>query len=196
MRDEVKLVLPTSWEPDRNEFLAALGVFRGGLGEQFFGPVYDALFVASIEVKGEFKMYYCVEYANLAEYLEIRYGVDLSEEDLETDRVFLVTWLPQVIDDAYEDNKLDTVLKSIKKLEEAQNEDQIRLRLKQLIDVFCVHLRRRVERRGISRSCRCGRRWPCWRFVSSDALRDLHCDSALRKKSYDQRGRRQPFRNT
>jgi hypothetical protein len=125
MRDEVKLVLPTSWAPDRNEFIAALGVSQGGLGEQFFGTVYDALFVASIEVKGEFKKYYSVEYANLAEYLEIRYGEALTEENLETDRVFLVTWLPDVIDNRYEDNKLDTVLKCIKKLEEAQNEGQI-----------------------------------------------------------------------
>jgi len=124
MRDEIKFVLPTSWEPDRNEFLTALGVFRGGLGEQFFGTVYDALFVASIEVKDEFKKYYSVEYANLAEYLEIRYGETLSEEDLESDRVYMVTWLPQVIDDIYEDNKLDTVLECIKKLEEVQNEDQ------------------------------------------------------------------------
>ena len=58
MRHKMKLILPTSWKPDRNEFLAALGVFRGGLGEQFFGAVYDALFVVSIEVKGEFKKYY------------------------------------------------------------------------------------------------------------------------------------------
>ena len=124
MRDEVKLVLPTSWEPDRKEFLATLGISRGGLGEQFFGTVFDALFVASIEVKDEFKKYYSVEYANLAEYLEIRYGVALSEEDLEVGRVYLVTWLPQVIDDMYEDNMLDTVLDCIEKLEEAQNEDQ------------------------------------------------------------------------
>jgi len=124
MRDDVKLVLPTSWEPDRNEFLAALGVSRGGLGEQLFGTVYDALFVASIEVKGEFRKYYSVEYANLAEYLEIRYGEVLSEEDLEVDKVYMVTWLPQVIDNMYEDNKLDTVLECIEKLEEAQNEDQ------------------------------------------------------------------------
>lgn len=125
MRDEIELIIPTSWEPDRKEFLAALGVFRGGLGEQFFGTVYDALFIASIEVKGEFKKYYSVEYANLAEYLEIRYGETLSEEELEADRVFMVTWLPQVIDGNYEDNKLNTVLECIKKLEEAQNEDQI-----------------------------------------------------------------------
>jgi len=125
MRDEIKLILPTSWVPNREAFLTALGVSRGGLGEQFFGTVYDALFEASIEVKGEFKKYYSVEYANLAEYLEIRYGKALSEEDLEADRVFLVTWLPQVIDDAYEDNKLHTVLEYIEKLEEAQNEDQI-----------------------------------------------------------------------
>ncbi|MCF8057569.1 MAG: hypothetical protein K9K37_13155 [Desulfocapsa sp.] len=124
MRDEVKLILPTSWEPDRNEFLSALGVSLGGLGEQFFGAAYDALFVASIEVKSEFKKYYSVEYANLAEYLEIRYGKVLSEEDLEADRVFLVTWLPLVIDDAYEDNKIDTVLECIKMLDEDQNESQ------------------------------------------------------------------------
>lgn len=124
MRNEIKLILPTSWEPNRNEFLAALGVSCGGLGEKFFGNVYDALFVASIEVKGEFNKYYSVEYANLAEYLEIRYGEALSEEGLEADRVFMVTWLPQVIDNAYEDNKLDIVLECIEKLEEAQNEDQ------------------------------------------------------------------------
>lgn len=123
MRDEIKLMLPTSWVPNREEFLAALGVSRGGLGEQFFGTVYDALFVASIEVKSEFKKYYSVEYANLAEYLEIRYGETLSEEELEADRVFMVTWLPQVIDNIYDDNKLDTVLECIKKLEEAQNEN-------------------------------------------------------------------------
>ncbi|MCF6282616.1 MAG: hypothetical protein L3J28_10500 [Candidatus Polarisedimenticolaceae bacterium] len=125
MRDEIELILPTSWEPNREEFLAALGVSRGGLGEQFFGTVYDALFVASIEVKGEFKKYYSVEYSNLAEYLEIRYGEALSEEDLEADRVFMVTWLPQVIDKMYEENKLDTILECIEKLEEAQNEGQI-----------------------------------------------------------------------
>ena len=123
MKDKIKFVFSTSWEPDRNEFLAALGVSRGGLGEQFFGTVYDALFVASIEVKAEFKKYYSVEYASLAEYLEIRYGKVLSEEDLEADRVFMVTWLPQVIDDGYEDNKLNTVLECLEKLEAAQNED-------------------------------------------------------------------------
>lgn len=123
MRDEIELILPTSWEPDRKEFLEALGVSNGGLGEHFFGTVYDALFVVSIEVKGEFEKYYSVEYANLAEYLEIRYGETLSDEDLEADRVFMVTWLPQVIDKNYEDNKLNIVLECIKKLEEAPNED-------------------------------------------------------------------------
>ncbi len=125
MKSKIKLILPTSWEPNREEFLAALGVTRRGLGEQFFGTVYDALFVSSIEVKGEFKKYYSVEYANLSEYLKIRYGKALSEEYLEADRLFLVTWLPQVIEDAYDDNKLDTVLECIKKLEEAQNENQM-----------------------------------------------------------------------
>ena len=118
------LVLPTSWKPNLNEFLAALGVSRGGLGEHLFGTVFDALFVASIDVKDDFNKYYSVEYANLAEYLEIRYGETLSDEDLESDRVYMVTWLPQVIDDAYDDNKLDTILECIAKLEEVEDEDQ------------------------------------------------------------------------
>jgi hypothetical protein len=58
----------------------------------------------------------------LAEYLEIRYGKVLSEEDLDADRVFLVTWLPEIIDDTYENNKLDAVIECIINLEEAQNE--------------------------------------------------------------------------
>lgn len=125
MRDKIKLILPTSWVPNREEFLAALGVNRLGLGEQFFGTVFDALFVSSVEIKSEYKKYYSVEYANLSEYLEIRYGISLSEENLEVDRMFLVTWLPQVIEDTYEDNKLGIVLECIKKLEEARNEDQM-----------------------------------------------------------------------
>lgn len=122
MRDKMEFILPTSWVPNQEEFLAELGISQGGLGEQIFGTVYDALFVASIDVKAEFKKYYSVEYANLAEYLKIWYGETLSEEGLEADRVFMVTWLPQVIDDAYEDNKLDAVLECIRKLEEAQGE--------------------------------------------------------------------------
>lgn len=119
MKDEVELILPTSWKPDRTEFLGALGVSHGGLGEQFFGTVYDALFVTSIDVKEEFKKYYSVEYVNLAEYLDIRYGKVLSEQALEADRVYMVTRLPLLIDNIYEDNKLATVLECINKLEEA-----------------------------------------------------------------------------
>jgi hypothetical protein len=124
MRNEIEMFLPTSWEPDRNVFLTTLGVSKGGLGEHFFGAVYDAFFVKSIELKGEFKRYYSVEYANLAEYLDIRYGKTLGEDELEASRVFAITWLPQVVDTLYEENKLEAVLACIKRLEEAQNESQ------------------------------------------------------------------------
>ncbi len=117
MQDKVKLVISTSWKPDRNEFLTALGISGGGFGEQCFGTVYDALFISSIEAKSEFKKYYAVEYAQFAEYLDIRYGRSLSEEELEADYVYIVTWLPEVIDNRYENNELKAVLKCIKKLE-------------------------------------------------------------------------------
>jgi len=124
MRDEIKFLLPTSWEPNRKEFLKALGVSEVGLGEHIFGAVYDAFFVASYEIKGEFKKYYSVEYANLAEYLEIRYGETLSEDELSASRVFAISWLPQVVDTMYEENRLGTVLECVKKLGEANNEGQ------------------------------------------------------------------------
>lgn len=118
------LFIPTSWEPNRNDFLKALGISLGGLGEHFFGKVFDALFIDSIDIKHEFNKYYSIEYNNLAEYVEIRYGKSLSDEELDNDRVYMAAWLPQVIDPMYEDNKLNTILDCIKILEEQNNENQ------------------------------------------------------------------------
>ncbi len=126
MSDYHSLVIKTSWEPDRNEFLTALGIIPGALGEKFFGEVYDALFVTSVEAKSEFKKYYSVEYADFATYLEIRYGEYLDDKEEDVERVYIVVdCLPQVLDVAYEDSKLDTVLKCISKLSEAQDENKI-----------------------------------------------------------------------
>lgn len=118
------IIIATSWMPNREEFLAALGVSHRGLGEHFFGDVYDAFFIDSIELKSEFQKYYSVEYRNLAEYAEIRYGETLIEEELGADRVFMVTRFPQVIDSIYEENKLDAVLECIQNLDKSQNETQ------------------------------------------------------------------------
>lgn len=124
MRDDIKLILPTSWEPDKDAFLAMLGVAKGGLGDQFFGSVYDAFFTHAIDIKREFEKYYSVEYASLADYMAIRYGEALSEDDLGCEHIFLVTWIPQVVDEDYENNKFDVVMECIRELERSQNEDQ------------------------------------------------------------------------
>ncbi|WP_282129283.1 hypothetical protein [Roseobacter litoralis] len=124
MREDIKLIIPTSWEPSKAAFLAKLGVSSGGLGEQFFGGVYDAFFTHSIEVKREFEKYYSVEYSNLADYVEIKYGEVLSEDDLEHERIFLATWIPQIVDEDYDNNKLGTVFDCIEELERSQHEDQ------------------------------------------------------------------------
>jgi hypothetical protein len=124
MRGEVKLFLPTSWEPRRNSFLEKLGVSIGGLGEHFFGNVYDAFFTHAVDVKSEFERYYSVEYADLAEYIEIRFGETLSADALAHKHIFLVTWIPQVVDENYEDNKLEVVLECIRELERSQHENK------------------------------------------------------------------------
>lgn len=123
MKDEIKTVVPTSWKPDYDEFLEALGVSHSGLGDFFFEDVYKAIFVTSIEVKNEFRKFYSVEYSNLEEYLMIRYGINISEKDLEATQIFLVSSTTQVIDDTYEENMLDTVIECIKKLEKAHDEN-------------------------------------------------------------------------
>lgn len=124
MRDRVLLVLPTSWEPNRRAFLAQLGVSEGGLGEQLFGKVYDAFFVHSTEMRREFERYYSVEYGSPENYARIVHGLELDDEDLAHAKIFLVTWLPQIVDDVYEENKLDTVCACIDELEKVQNETQ------------------------------------------------------------------------
>ena len=124
MIDKNKLIIPTSWTPDRDEFLEALKITPDGLGSQLFNTVFDALFVDSIDLREEFRKYYSVEYPTLSEYIEIRYGEVLEGNKLEAERLFLVTWLPQIIDTNYDDNMLSTVLEHISLLEEAQNENQ------------------------------------------------------------------------
>lgn len=124
MRDKVLLVLPTSWEPNRPAFLAELGISEGGLGEQLFGKIYDAFFVQSTEMKREFARYYSVEYGSVENFARIVHGLELDDEELAHESIFLVTWLPQIVDETYEENQLDTVLACISQLERVNNEAQ------------------------------------------------------------------------
>ncbi|EPT9147953.1 TPA: hypothetical protein ACNV0S_002631 [Proteus mirabilis] len=124
MRDEVKFIIATSWEPNIEEFLSSLGISSGGLGAQIFSSVYDAFFKSSINVTEEYERFYSVEYGCLSDYVEIRYGKKLSDENLEAKRIFAVTWTPQVVDDNYEDNKLEAVIHSLAILNEVNNENK------------------------------------------------------------------------
>ena len=124
MRDGVKFIVATSWEPNIEEFLSSLGISSGGLGAQIFSSVYDAFFKSSINVTEEYERFYSVEYGCLSDYVEIRYGRKLSDENLEAKRIFAVTWIPQVVDDSYEDSKLEAVMNSLAILNEVNNEDK------------------------------------------------------------------------
>lgn len=122
MFDE-KLILPTSWQPDRMTFLDVLGIKNRGLGFQLFGDVYDCFFKYSIDLKSEYIKYYSVEYATLGEYIETVYGKSLSEGDLEKEHIYLAKRFPSIVDTAYEENVRDIVLNCLKRLE-GGGEDQ------------------------------------------------------------------------
>ena len=122
MRDSIRLVLATSWQPNKQLFLEQLGVSEGGLGEQLFGKVYDAFFVHSTEMKREFDRYYSVEYGTPENYARLVHGLELSGDDLGHDMIFLVNSLPVIVDDLYDDSALEKVLACVKQLEKVQNE--------------------------------------------------------------------------
>ena len=122
--DEIELVLPTSWEPDRSRFLEQLGIKPGGLAAQLFDPVFDSLFLHSEDARRDFQMYYSVEYGSLESYLETRHGIVLDGTDLEKTHIFLCRRLPSLIDSNWrEENKLDEVLLAIKELESAHEDE-------------------------------------------------------------------------
>ncbi|WP_148140564.1 hypothetical protein [Aeromonas sp. YN13HZO-058] len=124
MKNKVKFIISSSWKPNIEEFLSSLGVSTGGLGEQIFHSVYEAFFETSINIKEEYERFYSVEYRCLSDYVEIRYGKILSNEDLEAESIFAITWVPQVVDDVYEENKLDLVMDSLARLNKGHHENQ------------------------------------------------------------------------
>ena len=127
--EEIELVVATSWQPNENDFLASLKIEPGGIGAQFFEWAFACLFSDSINAKREFKQYYSVEYGTLERYLEGRYGIVLSDDELEKENIFLCTWLSSALDKNYDDNQFENVMKCIHDLEarmklEGENEGQ------------------------------------------------------------------------
>lgn len=110
-------IIATSWKPDQDDYLKELSIKKNGLGAQLFTKIFKAFFVHSIDVKSDYDRYYSVEYPNLKVYLDVRYGLQLNDEELEQEHIFLIDYLPQIVDTDYEDNVLDKVLECIKKLE-------------------------------------------------------------------------------
>ena len=117
-------ILATSWKPDRAQFFDLLRIRQDCLASQFFGQIFDCLFVYSIDLQREYQRYYAVEYPSFSDYVEIYYGKTLSDEEREKDHVFWIKQLPSLLDNAYDGNQLDVVVDVIKRLEikyESQN---------------------------------------------------------------------------
>lgn len=115
--DEEKLIFAVNVIPEFDDFLAALKLNNAGLGAQLFKSVYDHIFVASADLRREYDRYYCVEYPSLAEYLECAHDVYLDQDDLEKNHILTFKQDNGLMNDAYDDNILETVIDSIRKLE-------------------------------------------------------------------------------
>lgn len=121
--EKIELVIATSWQPNRRDFLSKLKIEPGSVGAQFFEGAFNCLFSDAINAKREFEQYYSVEYGTLDQYLDSRYGIVLDEEELEKENIFLCTWLYSALDKNYDDNQFENVMQCIRVLEGA-NEDK------------------------------------------------------------------------
>ena len=113
--NNTKLILPFPKPPSLAQFFELLSVKPHGLAAQLTEHVYRDFFVNSLDLKEEYRRYYCVEYANLSDYVEMCHGEYLDEADLSQEHIFQIKHLPQMVDPAYSENHLDSVLKALKK---------------------------------------------------------------------------------
>ncbi|UXS48281.1 hypothetical protein [Agrobacterium tumefaciens] len=120
--DEETYILSVDIVPDFNEFLSALKIKNTGLGAQLFKSVYDHLFVASTDLRQEYERYYCVEYPSLGEYIECTHDVYIDDSELEKTHILKFKQDNALMNEAYDDNILETVVEAIRRLED-KNED-------------------------------------------------------------------------
>jgi len=101
--------------PSLSEFFGILSVTPGGLAAQLTKDVYDAFFVGSLDLKEEYRRYYCVEYPTLRYYLAIVHGERFEKAELDQAHIFCITSLPQMIDEVQGGTYLDSVLEALNK---------------------------------------------------------------------------------
>ncbi|MDW9542634.1 hypothetical protein GOA55_10385 [Sinorhizobium meliloti] len=116
--DEEIDILSVNIIPEFSEFLSALKIRNAGLGAQLFKSVYDHIFVASTDLRKEYDRYYCVEYPSLREYLECAQNMYLEDNELEKTHILKFKLDHGLMNQAYDDNILETVVDAIRKLED------------------------------------------------------------------------------
>ncbi|TGT93882.1 hypothetical protein [Mesorhizobium sp. M5C.F.Ca.ET.164.01.1.1] len=112
---DAKLILPFPKPPTLAEFFEMLFVKPHGLAAQVTEHVYYDFFLGSLDLKEEYRRYYCVEYANLGDYIVMCHGEYLEEADLNQEHIFRIKHLSQIVDPLYSDNYLESVLETLKK---------------------------------------------------------------------------------
>jgi hypothetical protein len=113
-----ELILPINYRPTIAEFLGVLGLKPRGLGAQLFTAAYNQFFVWSTDLRDEYQRYYCVEYPTFDAYLQLAHDLELEPAELEKKYILKIRSTSGVVDRAYDDSSLDTVLECIRKLEE------------------------------------------------------------------------------
>jgi hypothetical protein len=117
--NEKDLILPMSRIPSVGEFLGILHIKPAGFAAELFTNIYNDLFVWSTDLRSEYERYYCVEYPTFVNYLELAHEIYLEPTDLEKSHVLKIEYLGGLLEEAYDDNVLDTVITCIRKLEES-----------------------------------------------------------------------------
>ncbi|WP_408914232.1 hypothetical protein [Brucella pseudogrignonensis] len=90
--------MPLPAIPSQSEFFEMMSVKPGGLAAQLLQDVYEVLFIYSLDLKGEYRRYYSVEYDQFSDYLELCYSIRIPEAAKDQTYVLHVDRLPQMLD--------------------------------------------------------------------------------------------------
>lgn len=117
--NERDLILPISYVPSLEEFLETLHIRPASFAAQIFTAVYDRFFVRSTDLRIEYERYYCVEYQQFSDYLELANEIYISPEELEKAHILKIKSPGGVLEEDYSDNVRDIVIECIRKLEDS-----------------------------------------------------------------------------
>lgn len=118
INSEGYVILAQSKVPPFDVFLEVMGVSPNKFASKVLQFIYSEIYLSSKDLKYEYINYYSIEYDSLEKYLHNMVGINIEDIDLEKEHLFYFQSWSQIMDLAYDDNYLDTILRILERNDE------------------------------------------------------------------------------